>query len=192
MTQSRWRLVAATAAWLTACSSSPRATQTSAAAPLPSCTVADGRALPASATDTAAALRKTIESGPLFAAFAATTAVSRCQIGADDGATFVEYQFRDGGSLRAKRDPRIEFSEFDAQFAAPPREDPITILTGAERAAFGADGCGIDWKDAETRTPDDRRAAVEKIYRGDTCNCQARVRTDAAGRVVGLILRSTC
>ena len=34
--------------------------------------------------------------------------------------------------------------------------------------------------------------ATETIYRGDTCNCQARVRKDKAGRTVGLVFRSAC
>jgi hypothetical protein len=67
----------------------------------------------------------------------------------------------------------------------------INELTDAEQAAFGADGCGIDWRQPETRPPDAERV-TETIYRGDVCNCQARVRSDTAGHVAGLIVRSAC
>jgi hypothetical protein len=142
--------------------------------------------------DTLAAFQRAVERGPLFVVSANRAGVASCRIGVESGTASLEYQFRDGGWLRTKRDPRIEYTDQEARFAVPPAESPITILTRAERVTFGDQGCGIDWKRGETHPAEDDRGAVEAVYRGDTCNCQARVRRDASGRVVGLALRSAC
>jgi hypothetical protein len=142
--------------------------------------------------DVIAVFRRTVESGPLFSVLADHASVSSCRIAVDSGLVSVEYKFRDGGWLRAKRESGIEYSEQELRFGTPPAENPIAVLTAAERAAFSTTGCGIDWKTVETRPADDDRNIVEKIYRGDTCNCQARIRSDTAGRVIGLLFRSAC
>lgn len=118
--------------------------------------------------------------------------MASCRISADAGATTVGYRFRDGASLSEKVDPRIEYREQQLRLASPPAGDAVAILTSAERAAYGADGCGIDWQRPERHVADDDGAAIEQIYRGDNCNCQARVRRNAAGQVVALALRSAC
>jgi hypothetical protein len=68
----------------------------------------------------------------------------------------------------------------------------VPILSGTERAAFGTSGCGIDWKTGESRPVAGEPGASELVYRGDTCNCQARVQRNGSGEVVGLMLRSAC
>ena len=89
------------------------------------------------------------------------------------------------GTTRASRD-----NDQEARFASPLAEDAVALLTRVEQASFGTPGCGIDWRQPETRPASDDPKATESIYRGDTCNCQARVRSDAAGHVTGLVFRS--
>lgn len=177
---------------LAACSVSPTPSQS--AAPLPvltSCTVIGGAATPQDAA-TLLALRHSVEKGPLYTIPAVAAGVASCHVRQESAVIVLEYRFKDGGWLHVKRDARIEYSEQEARFALSPAENPVTILAGAERVAFGHNGCGIDWRQAETQTAGDDPSATEAVFHGDMCNCQARVRRDAAGRIVGLMLRSTC
>jgi hypothetical protein len=174
----------------------PPAPQPTSATPLPSgsgeCVPAEGTTLSSEARTAVAAFRESVESAPLFVATGGRSAVVSCRITMDDDAPSLEYRFRNGGSLTAAHDDRIEYTEQVARLAAPPSEDAVAILKRAERAAFGAKGCGIDWRHADKEAAGDQPGAVEMVYRGEECNCQARVGRDAGGRVVGLTLRSAC
>ena len=94
--------------------------------------------------------------------------------------------------MRVTRNAQIEYSDQEVRFASPPSESPVAVLTRTEQAAFDGKGCGIDWRSGDTSAASDDPSARETVYRGDTCNCQARVRSDAKGRVVGLLFRSAC
>jgi hypothetical protein len=191
MTQAiRW--IAGASVWWAACSTSVPAKQTSGPQSIPVCVVTGESTVSQQGRESIAAFRHAVETGPLFTVPASRAAVASCRIGFESGVASLEYQFSDGGWLRAKHDARIDYNDQEVRAAVPPAENPISILTRAERVAFGDKGCGIDWKEKDTQPAEDDRGAVEAIYRGDTCNCQARVRTDAAGRVVGLTLRSAC
>jgi len=137
------------------------------------------------------ALRETVEKGPFYG-IAARAGVAGCRAARDDGTIRLEYTFRDGASLRVARNEEIEYTDQDLRLASPLDESPVAALTRAEQAAFDGRGCGIDWRSIETRTPDDDPDATESIYRGDVCSCQARARSDAAGRVIRLQFRSAC
>lgn len=104
----------------------------------------------------------------------------------------VDYAFGDGATLQATRDPSIEYSTQEATFVTPASEDPIALLTRTEHAAFGKDGCGIDWQRGANEPAANDAKGTDQVFRGSVCNCQGRVRRDAAGKVVGLSLRSTC
>lgn len=133
-----------------------------------------------------------IESAPLYTIPAATTGVAVCRVRYQPGGVVtLEYPFRDGLWLHVKRDPRIEHTELIALIAVP-KEQPEALLAGTERAAFGADGCGIDWRQPETQPAEDDRSVTETVYRGDVCNCQGRIRRNADGRGVRFVLRSAC
>jgi hypothetical protein len=138
-----------------------------------------------------AQVRHTVESGPLFQAVAANTALTSCRATGEAEKVVIEYHFADGASVRATRDPRIEYFDEEVQLASPPAANAVDLLTRTERAVFATDGCGIDWKDPET-LPAGESKGTETIYRGDTCNCQARVRSDASGRPLVLTFRSAC
>jgi hypothetical protein len=142
--------------------------------------------------DAIAALRRTVEAGPLYTIPATSEGVRSCRAAYEAGVIALEYSFRDGGWLRVKRDPRIEYTDQEARFELSRGENPTAVLTRAEVVAFGDKGCGIDWAESEKQPADDDSRAVETIFRGDVCNCQARFRSNAAGRVIGLSLRSAC
>jgi len=182
--------ISAASVWA-ACSTSAPAQPPSVPPAIPAC-VAPAGPLSPPARESVAAFQRAIETGPLFTVAASRAAVATCRIGFESGAASIEYQFSDGSWLRAKHDARIDYTDQEVRIAVPPAENPISVLTRAERVAFGDKGCGINWNEKDTQPAADDRAAVEAIYRGDTCNCQARVRSDATGRVVGLILRSAC
>jgi hypothetical protein len=134
----------------------------------------------------------TVEKGPLFTVPAAAEGVASCRVRYDAAVIDLDYRFKDGDWLHVKRDARIEYTDQEARFALSPKENAEAIRAGAERAAFGPNGCGIDWRQAETQPSVDDPSTTESVFRGDVCNCQARIRRNAAGRVVGLMLRSTC
>lgn len=155
------------------------------------CVPADAQSPPADA-NLLASLRRTVETGPVYALMARKAGVTSCRTRNESGRLELDYRFLDGGSLCVRHDPSIEYNDLEARFASPLAEDAIALLTRVEQASLGATGCGIDWRQAETRHVSDDPKATESIYRGDTCNCQARVRSDAAGRVTGILFRSAC
>jgi hypothetical protein len=140
------------------------------------------------------ALRQSIEHSPLYAAAAAGTGVAACTVAsAGAGQLRFDYRFVSGNTLQVVRDPRIELLQQGAQFVSPLAQPALALLGEAERAAYGAGGCGIDWA-----LPDEARPApatpgsTETVYRGEACNCQAIVRRDAGGRITALTLKSAC
>ncbi|MES2355107.1 MAG: hypothetical protein V4568_12050 [Pseudomonadota bacterium] len=137
------------------------------------------------------ALRHTVETGPLYTIPAAEGVVS-CSVRHEPDTIAIEYQFKNGGWLRVKRNSSIEYTEQEARFLLSPVEQPTAVLANAERTAFGTNGCGIDWHQGNRQPAADDSSAIEEVFRGDVCNCQGRVRRDAVGRVVGLLLRSAC
>ena len=139
----------------------------------------------------ASELRRAVEMGPFYA-IASRAGRMSCRISYDTDSIRIDYGFRDGASLRVTRTPAIEYTDLELRLASPLVEDPTTVLTRAEQAAFGASGCAINWRQPETAPADDDSRATERVYRGEVCNCQARTRTDAAGRIMRLQFRSAC
>jgi len=172
-----------------ACSTMPASSQTPTAAPAADCISAGTGAGPDA--QMVAELRRSIEAGPLYAV-ASRSGGAACRVSEESGAIRVEYTFRDGTTLRANRNAQIEYGDQEVRFASPPSESPVAVLTRTEQAAFDGKGCGIDWRRGDTRAASDDASARETIYRGETCNCQARVRSNATGAVTRLLFRSAC
>jgi hypothetical protein len=145
---------------------------------------------PAGVRARAAALQGAVEAGPLYIAATRGSAVSTCSVRHDAGAIELTYTLRDGGALRSSQDPRIEYYEQQVRFASPPAESPVEILQRAELAAYGAKGCGIEWRKPHERTR--QGESTVEVFRGNVCNCQGRVSRDERGRVTTLALRSAC
>jgi hypothetical protein len=180
-------LVGLTLCGLSACTQPAPAAATSTA-----CVAAGAPLTPQQARD-AAEWQAAVEQGPLYAAASASSPRSACELALDaDGQLTLSYRFRDGNALRASRNPAIEYDEQSVRFEQPPAEDALALLARAERAAFSDGGCGIDWKPDEVGAVDGQPGVTETVYRGDVCNCQARVRRGAQGQVLALLLRSAC
>jgi hypothetical protein len=179
---------------LTACAVPPSVLRSAAPPATPAvCTQTDAQAAPRETGATLAALRRSVETGPLYAAAADASGVApMCRVHHDPDRTVLEYRFRDGAALRMERDARIEYTSQEAWLVRHLPEPAANVLTRAERAAFGVAGCGIDWQHPETRPADGNTGATDTIFRGTACNCQARVRRNVDGRVAELALRSTC
>ena len=143
-------------------------------------------------TDTMEILQRTVESSLLYQLLTSTTRLASCQIWYDAAVITIKYQFQNGGWLHVKRDPRIEYTEQEAQFVFPSTGNPVEVLTDLEYRTFGSQGCGIDWQHSELQSLQENASITEAIFYGDICNCQARIRRNASGDVVGLLMRSAC
>lgn len=173
-----------------ACSSPPAPTQSSTT-PAPDAPSASDCAAPPQQADAIKEIRQSVEGGPLYA-IASTSGLASCRAEVKDDAITIDYRFRDGASLLLTRSQTTEYTDQEVRLSAPRADDAVAVLTKAEQAAFDAKGCGIDWSKAETTQPTDETGTTERVYRGDVCNCQARARTDASGRIVRLQMRSAC
>ena len=184
-------LLLASALWLATCGENPaEKPQVAAPAGQPACIV-EGQAPTAQPAADVLELERSVEQGPLFGA-ASVAGLVGCVARKDaGGAITLTYQFRNAGSLRVQRDAGIEFTEQVARFELAQTARAEDILARAEHAAFGTNGCGINWKTPDKTAAEDDAKATETVFRGDTCNCQARIR-QFDGRIVRLTLRSAC
>lgn len=111
-----------------------------------------------------------------------------CTVDVQEERTTLTYAFRLGALLTATTDPKIEFSEQTVKQIHLDTASAIALLRRAEKNAYQPGGCGISWKNAEEESDGDRR---EVVYRGDNCNCQARLIYQGK-YVSALVLRSAC
>jgi hypothetical protein len=150
---------------------------------------------PAQSNDEAAAiaLQKNIQTGPLYKMLASKARRATCSVTFQEPGKFeLDYRFGNHGWLHLKRDARIEYTQWTVRFTGALKEPAQALLARSERWNFGPDGCRIDWSASETLAPEDDASANETIYRGAVCNCQARIRRNAHGRVDGFTLSSAC
>lgn len=168
----------------------PRAAAGSAAGGSVACAAAPGTTV---SDEDLLALRRTVESGSLYATLKGQAQLRACTVRTDGGRLDLEYTFGDQSWLHVSHDASIEYDSQEARFAVSPAGDPLAILGRVERESQGADGCGIDWHQPPDKTPArDDPSLSDEIFRGDSCNCQARVRRDGTTRVVGLLFRTAC
>ena len=132
--------------------------------------------------------KRSVESSPLARRLG--RAVS-CQARADGGAIRLTYESVTGAKLVAHRDPAIEHTEQRLSEKGMTREAAVALLQRTERWAFGDKGCAIAW----TKPPEAGTAANggrrELVYRGDDCNCQARL-VYAGATLTGVAFLSAC
>jgi hypothetical protein len=136
-------------------------------------------------------LQQHLSGGPFYRAMAARHGKPRsCTVELDGGKTSMLYLFRGGARVSARVDPAVEYSEERADIGRMNSDQAMTLLKEAERYAYRPEGCGMQWTN-----PEEERSATagarEVIYRGSTCNCQARL-TYTGNYVIALVLRSTC
>jgi hypothetical protein len=177
---------------LSACASQPGADAAGADDRGPAACVRSGIAPGPQASAAVASLLRRAESAPLFDAAIAASPVAACAVAGADASLVATYTAANGNAYRLQRDEHIEYSDEEARFAVPPRTAPLNLLQDAERAAFAPAGCGIDWSHPEASPAAAASGSAVTVYRGDVCNCQARLHRSSAGVVVALGLRSAC
>ena len=138
------------------------------------------------------ALRRTVESSPLYLSASRAAPPAECHAQTQGTRIQLDYRFRDGSRLHVARDDSIEFSEQVLKVASPMTEDPLVLLRRAERSSFGDKGCAIGWQSPKKQTSAADAVRSEDVFYGEVCNCQARVGHDATNRVIALTLRSAC
>ncbi len=115
----------------------------------------------------------------------------RCEAKLSGTNITLSYAFRDGAHLDASISPDIEYSAQHAQFRGLDAERALALLKQSERDSFGQDGCGIDWHRQESQSKEEHSTSRAVVYRGSSCNCQARI-LYSGNAVVGLALSSSC
>jgi len=156
------------------------------------CVVIEGNAS-SKDNDLIAELERTIKTSPFYTIPASTEELTSCDVRLSPERDIeLEYHFRNGSWLKVKRNERIEYMELNVRLNQKLTDQPETILARAERAAFGASGCGIDWLQSETHPSADDRNETETLFYGDICNCQARIRHSGSSHAVELMLKSAC
>ena len=114
-----------------------------------------------------------------------------CYLEFDDGKFGLTYAFRGRVQLMARIDRKLEISEQTVKIPRMEMTKAIALLKAAERDAYRPDGCGITWDHPEEESSGGPAGSREFVYRGSTCNCQARV-TSRKSYVVALVLKSAC
>jgi hypothetical protein len=114
-----------------------------------------------------------------------------CEMGLDEGIIRLSYAFRGKASLEAQVNLGSESIEIRMQVQSIGVNRAMALLKKAEKDAFGQNGCGIAWDHPAEELPGEKAGSREVVYRGDACNCQARL-VYAGKSVVALILRSAC
>ncbi len=81
--------------------------------------------------------------------------------------------------------PKLEYTDQEVRFASPLGGNPVAVLTGAEQAAFDAQGCGIDWREERDRNLQTMTRAHVRPFIVATCVTARRARAAMpAGRVM--------
>ena len=151
----------------------------------------EGAAVPAPQRKAFREFQAQVESGPFYRELAGKAGKAEaCAIRRDGDNIKLTYTFAEEGRLEATVNPAIEFAEQRASMRSITEQRALALLHDAEKHAFGADGCGIEWKEPEKEVTDAPGSSAV-VYRGDACNCQAR-EVFEGGRITALVLRSAC
>jgi hypothetical protein len=114
-----------------------------------------------------------------------------CNVKQDGDSIALSYAFRDDAHLDAQADSAIESSMQRAEFRGLNREKALALLKKGESRSYGKDGCGIDWNKSQDQPMGDPPGSRATVFRGDSCNCQARI-VYQGDSVVALVLSSAC
>ncbi|HUI83689.1 MAG TPA: hypothetical protein VL240_05670 [Candidatus Binatia bacterium] len=151
-----------------------------------------GQAIPAASRKQFAALQKRIEKGVFYRELIGRLGPPQsCNERLEGDTLALTWAFRGNARLEARIDTSLEFSEQRMQLSRLTGERALALLKAAEKDLYGDDGCGIRWKKPVSEKDASHPASWERIYRGTTCNCQARV-TYRQKSIVALLMRSAC
>jgi len=147
---------------------------------------------PAAGQKQAADLQRSVEAGPFYKELMSRFGKPKgCEVKVDGDNIALSYLFRENAHLDARINPTIEYSQQSVQFPGISDESAMALLKKGAADAFGQDGCGIDWSKPEDEATGDKPGAHATVFRGDSCNCQARVVYQEKA-VVQLVVSSSC
>ncbi len=136
--------------------------------------------------------QKTVESGVFYRELVSKLGNPQsCRKSIDDQNMSLSYTFRSDARLDAHFDSSIEYSEQRMQLPGLTSDSALALLKAAEKDLYGANGCGIQWKRSKRETDDQHPGSSQVVYKGKTCNCQARVVYDH-NAIVAVLLQSAC
>jgi hypothetical protein len=137
-------------------------------------------------------LSRRVETGPFYKELVRRTRkAGSCQVALDDQNIVLSYAFDGTARIEAKITPGIEFSEERLEMRDMTENLAIQLLKETETHFFGRMRCGMNWKQPAQEISGQQPGLREVVYRGDVCNCQARMTYDGQF-VVSLVFRSAC
>jgi hypothetical protein len=101
-----------------------------------------------------------------------------------------QYKFAEKSWLSIERNSSLERTEQVARVHFT--ENPETTLKKVEKSLFPPNGCGITWQEPEIVKSTTSFGAIDTVFKGDVCSCQARIQRSSTGKVVELAFKSTC
>ncbi len=187
LTRARWCEIALLLASLLLAGPASRA-QT----PASSCTPPEFAAMTAASQKQVRDLQQHVEAGPFYKKMLQQLGKPQsCNVRQEGDAIALSYGFVKDARLDAQADSAIESSMQRATFSGLDREKALALLKKGESNSYGRKGCGIDWKRPEDETMDSPAGSRATVFRGDSCNCQARILYQGDS-VVALVLSSAC
>jgi hypothetical protein len=158
----------------------------------PSCAPPELAAMATASQKQVRDLQQHIEAGPFYKKMLQQLGKPQsCSVRQQGDAIALSYSFSKDAHLEAQTDAAIESSMLRATFPGLNREKALALLKKGESDSYAKDGCGIDWKKPEDQSMDDPPGSHATVFRGDACNCQARI-VYQGDAVVALILSSAC
>lgn len=156
------------------------------------CTPKNSAGVPSLAEPAIRNLQESLKAGPFYKELLLQFGKPlSCILEFDDGKIGLIYTFRGRVQLMARIDLRIEISEQRMQIPRMEMTKAIALLKAAEKDAYRPNGCGITWDRPAEESTGGQAGFREAVYRGTTCNCQARV-TYRNSYAVSLMLKSAC
>jgi hypothetical protein len=160
--------------------------------PAPSCTPPELNGMAAASQKQVRDLEQRVLAGPFYKKMLQQLGKPQsCSAKQEGDAIALSYAFPKDARLDAQTNAAIESSMQKAAFPGLNREKALALLKKGEAESYGKDGCGIDWKRPEDESIDDPPGSHATVFRGDSCNCQARI-VYQGDSVVALVLSSAC
>jgi len=155
--------------------------------------LAEGTAsLPADAQAQVQQLQQTVEAGPFYQKLLQRFGKPEtCRAKTEGTSVALSYVFAHDAKLEAKIDSAIEYSEQRVDFNGLDRKAALELLKKGAADAFGDHGCGVEWGKPAEEPVADQPEAHANVYRGSSCNCQARM-IFRGKAVAGLMVSSSC
>jgi hypothetical protein len=160
--------------------------------PASTCSPPNLASLAASSQKQVRELQKRVEAGPFYRKMRQQLGKPQsCDVKQDGDSIALSYAFRNDAHLEAQVNSTIESSRQRAEFRGLSREKALALLKKGESNSYGKDSCGVDWSKPEDQSLEDPPGSRATVFRGNSCNCQARI-VYQGNSVVAVVLSSAC